>query len=60
VLRANGALACANLLKREQLRKKIRHRVAAQQPQVRAGELVDFYSPPVNLGFYSRKEVKSW
>jgi hypothetical protein len=50
VLRANGALARANLLKREQLKKKSRHRVAVRQPQVSAGELVDFYSLPATLG----------
>jgi len=51
VLRANGALACANLLKPEHLEKQSRRSVAVRQPQVSAGELVDFYSPPVSLGF---------
>jgi hypothetical protein len=41
VLRASGALARANLLKREQLRKNPFDPVAVRQPQVSAGELVD-------------------
>jgi hypothetical protein len=50
VLRASGAVARANLLKAEQLKKKSRHPVAVQQPQVSGGELVDFYSLPATLG----------
>jgi hypothetical protein len=42
VLRASGGLARANLLKAEQLKKKSLRRVAVRQPQVSAGELVDF------------------
>jgi hypothetical protein len=42
VLHGNFRLPCANLLKAERLKKKSRHRLAVQQPQVSAGELVDF------------------
>jgi hypothetical protein len=51
VLRGNFRLPGANLLKREQLRKNPFEPVAVQQPEVTAGELVDFYSLPVTLGF---------
>jgi hypothetical protein len=50
VLRASGALARANLLKAEQLKKNPAKPVAVQQPQVSAGELVDFYGLPATLG----------
>ena len=41
VLHGNLRLACANLLKAEQLKKKSHLAVAVRQPQVSAGELVD-------------------
>jgi hypothetical protein len=41
VLHASGALARANLLKAEQLKKKSSDPVAVEQPEVNAGELVD-------------------
>jgi hypothetical protein len=42
VLHGNFRLPCANLLKAEQLRKKSRRQGAVEQPEVSAGELVDF------------------
>ena len=41
VLHGNFRLPCANLLKREQLKKNPFDPVAVRQPQVSAGELVD-------------------
>jgi hypothetical protein len=38
-------------VKLEHLEKQSPFGFAARQPQVSAGELVDFYSPPVSLGF---------
>jgi len=36
-------LLCVNLLKTKQLKKKIRHEVAVEQPQVNGRELVDSF-----------------
>jgi hypothetical protein len=41
VLHGNFRLACANLLKREQLEEKSCRQGAVEQPEVSAGELVD-------------------
>jgi hypothetical protein len=41
VLHGNFRLPCANLLKREQLRKNPADPVAVERPEVSAGELVD-------------------
>jgi hypothetical protein len=41
VLHGNFRLPCANLLKRERLRKNSRRQSAVQQSEVNAGELVD-------------------
>jgi hypothetical protein len=41
VLHGNFGLPCANLLKAEQLEENPADAVAAQQPEVNAGELVD-------------------
>jgi hypothetical protein len=60
VLRASGGFARANLLKREQLKKKSRHRVAVQQPQVSAGELVDSEARLLVSAANPFKEAKSW
>jgi hypothetical protein len=50
VLRASGALARELVESRAAKKKKSRHPVAGQQPQVSGGELVDFYSLPATLG----------
>lgn len=60
VLRGNLRLPCANLLKREQLKKNPTDPVAAEQPEVNAGELVDSEARLLVSAVMAREGAGTW
>ena len=60
VLRGNLRLPCANLLKAEELEENLVIVVAVEQPEVRAGELVEKKAWLLVSAVMGREEAGTW